>query len=274
MRRNKKGFTLIEIIVVIVILAVLMAVAVPSVLKYIDTAQEAPALTECHAIVTAAQKRVIEKYAKNHDDNVSLDDTDNKWIEDFVNEGGTIQGTITVTNKEVTRLLYNASNGLYVLYDINMNPEYSILAKEDIEQTITTVLDNSINEFTSKINDLYVSKQLSKFAGRETVIEKIAKEMSFSKVSENLKNQTDSKTDLYWKPYYLNNVENPSLFLFANYSQTDHGGWNASLIYVSGQIYKCSSRTSISSFYKNTTLESLQSYLDSHPETYTKIDVD
>lgn len=31
---NKKGFTLIEIIVVVVVLAVLMAVAVPSVLKY------------------------------------------------------------------------------------------------------------------------------------------------------------------------------------------------------------------------------------------------
>ena len=33
--RNRKGFTLIEIIVVIVILAVLMAVAVPSVMSYI-----------------------------------------------------------------------------------------------------------------------------------------------------------------------------------------------------------------------------------------------
>ena len=39
MRKNKKGFTLIEIIVVVVILAVLMAVAVPSVLKYLNTAQ-------------------------------------------------------------------------------------------------------------------------------------------------------------------------------------------------------------------------------------------
>ena len=39
--RNKKGFTLIEIIVVIVILAVLMAVAVPSVMSYMNEGNKA-----------------------------------------------------------------------------------------------------------------------------------------------------------------------------------------------------------------------------------------
>ncbi|MEG0365248.1 MAG: prepilin-type N-terminal cleavage/methylation domain-containing protein [Coprobacillus sp.] len=50
MKKNKKGFTLIEIIVVIVILAVLMAVAVPSVLKYINEADNAKYLTVSRAI--------------------------------------------------------------------------------------------------------------------------------------------------------------------------------------------------------------------------------
>lgn len=50
MKKNKKGFTLIEIIVVIVILAVLMAVAVPSVLKYINEADSAKYLTLTRAI--------------------------------------------------------------------------------------------------------------------------------------------------------------------------------------------------------------------------------
>lgn len=45
MRKNKKGFTLIEIIVVVVVLAVLMAVAVPSVLKYIHEADDAKVYT-------------------------------------------------------------------------------------------------------------------------------------------------------------------------------------------------------------------------------------
>ena len=40
MLKNKKGFTLIELIVVIVILAILMAVTLPSLLGYIEEAQE------------------------------------------------------------------------------------------------------------------------------------------------------------------------------------------------------------------------------------------
>ena len=97
LRKNKHGFTLIEIIIVVVILAVLMAVAVPTVLKYIDTAQEAPALTECYAYVTASQKRVIDKYAQNKSDNIHLNNDDKIWIDDFVDvENGEIQGNIRI----------------------------------------------------------------------------------------------------------------------------------------------------------------------------------
>ena len=39
-RFNKKGFTLIEIIVVLVILAILAAIAVPSVLGYVEEAKK------------------------------------------------------------------------------------------------------------------------------------------------------------------------------------------------------------------------------------------
>ena len=38
-RFNKKGFTLVEIIVVLVILAILAAIAVPSVLGYVEEAK-------------------------------------------------------------------------------------------------------------------------------------------------------------------------------------------------------------------------------------------
>lgn len=37
--KNKKGFTLVEIIVVLVILAILAAIAVPSVIGYVNEAK-------------------------------------------------------------------------------------------------------------------------------------------------------------------------------------------------------------------------------------------
>lgn len=39
-KKNKKGFTLVEVIVVLVILAILMAIAIPSFMGYINKAKE------------------------------------------------------------------------------------------------------------------------------------------------------------------------------------------------------------------------------------------
>lgn len=40
LKKNKKGFTLVEIIVVLVIIGILMALAVPAVMKYINEAAD------------------------------------------------------------------------------------------------------------------------------------------------------------------------------------------------------------------------------------------
>ena len=46
-RFNKKGFTLVEIIVVLVILAILAAIAVPSVLGYVEEAKKEKYIADC-----------------------------------------------------------------------------------------------------------------------------------------------------------------------------------------------------------------------------------
>lgn len=60
--RNKKGFTLIEIIVVIVILAVLMAVAVPSVMSYMNEGNKAKYETVARAALINTQTAVAKDY--------------------------------------------------------------------------------------------------------------------------------------------------------------------------------------------------------------------
>lgn len=60
--KNKKGFTLIEIIVVVVILAVLMAVAVPSVLKYMGEADDAKYMSQARGAYISAQTELVKAY--------------------------------------------------------------------------------------------------------------------------------------------------------------------------------------------------------------------
>ena len=60
--KEKKGFTLVELIVVLVILAILAALLIPALTGYIDKAKE-KSITETRQTVMAAQTLLDEDYA-------------------------------------------------------------------------------------------------------------------------------------------------------------------------------------------------------------------
>lgn len=62
MKNNKKGFTLVELIVVLVILAILAALLIPALTGYIKKAKEKSVIAETRQAVMAAQTLVDEKY--------------------------------------------------------------------------------------------------------------------------------------------------------------------------------------------------------------------
>lgn len=62
-RNDKKGFTLVELIVVLVILAILAALLIPSLTGYIDKAKKKQIEAETRQVVMAAQTLVDEEYA-------------------------------------------------------------------------------------------------------------------------------------------------------------------------------------------------------------------
>lgn len=55
MKKDHKGFTLIEVIVVLVILAIMAAILIPSLIGYIDKAREQTIISETRMIVNAVK---------------------------------------------------------------------------------------------------------------------------------------------------------------------------------------------------------------------------
>lgn len=60
--KNKKGFTLVELIVVLVILAILAALLIPALTGYIDKANKEKVIATTRMVVMAAQTEASEKY--------------------------------------------------------------------------------------------------------------------------------------------------------------------------------------------------------------------
>lgn len=135
-RKKLKGFTLVEIIVVLVILAILAAAMIPALTGYIDKANQKTAISEARNVVTAAQTIASEKYAlgklddvsEESDGSYSLKDTQLKAIlvlADIIAEDGSmdeengpcLSEVIVSSNGKVTKVTYLTSKGYEVTYE-------------------------------------------------------------------------------------------------------------------------------------------------------------
>lgn len=150
MRNNKKGFTLIEMIVVIVIIAILVALAVPAVMGYVSDAREAKLKSAASAgsttITTAMAKaeslgelstemtKIIEDGEKASgataiklctDDYSTTatngDVTVNETCKDFVYSGSTVDSLNDLTK------MYFEIDGKHIMIPIGGNADAAII---------------------------------------------------------------------------------------------------------------------------------------------------
>lgn len=111
---NKKGFTLVELIVVLVILAILAALLVPALTGYIDKARRKQVVAETRMCVMAAQTLVDEEYAKatswaggNLSGGLPATITANT-IQALAEVEGTVTALTVDSNGKVTELTYQS----------------------------------------------------------------------------------------------------------------------------------------------------------------------
>ena len=109
---NKKGFTLVEVIVVLVILAILIAIAVPALTGYIDKAAEKSAIADTKTIVTALQTISVESYGNGAVIYGTCNSETGVRIKGAYNQPGTLISTKTYreTVNELTGKNYTAAN--------------------------------------------------------------------------------------------------------------------------------------------------------------------
>lgn len=94
--RSRGGFTLVELIVVLVILGVLATFAVPALTGYIDSAKEKQAVSETQACVMTATRQGAQNYALVQNASITgKSDGANalkSWAGTLTNEGPTVTG--------------------------------------------------------------------------------------------------------------------------------------------------------------------------------------
>lgn len=152
--KNKKGFTLVELIVVLVILAILAALLIPALTGYIDKANQEKVVAETRMIVMAVQTEASTYYGTKGSSGAitagtlaKLNDTDDASkaaFEEIVKLaevkglGTTTSFTATVgTNGAVTSVTYY--NGTYVCTYTASTGSYSTPTKTNATPQNNTV---------------------------------------------------------------------------------------------------------------------------------------
>ena len=144
--KNKKGFTLVELIVVLVILAILAALLVPALTGYIDKANKDKVIAECRSVVVAAQTVASEAYGQGK----TIDDASVKEIKDLAEAPTNWSYKITIEKSVVTSVLFNdGSTTVVYTKPTDGSTESYQLSSDSVSGRSAEVDGTTVNEATT-----------------------------------------------------------------------------------------------------------------------------
>ena len=120
LKKNKKGFTLVEIIVVLLIIGILLAILIPSIYGYVEKAKDAQIEAEARSGFVAAQTITAREAAAGQTPTVTADKIAEE-LGETIGATSTIQKagcTFTSDNKNVVKCAFNTKGSeKYVVFD-------------------------------------------------------------------------------------------------------------------------------------------------------------
>ncbi|XCP86779.1 prepilin-type N-terminal cleavage/methylation domain-containing protein [Roseburia hominis] len=115
-RKDKKGFTLVELIVVLIILAILAALLIPALTGYIDKAKNKQVVAETRQAVMATQTLADEDYAVDVTPQFGKGRVISKNIKSLAEVDGKISGVTFDSSHAVATLTYESKSGKTCTY--------------------------------------------------------------------------------------------------------------------------------------------------------------
>lgn len=127
-QKNNKGFSLVELIVVIAIMAVLVGVLAPQLIKYVEKSREATDIQNCDSIATTLKTYYSDKEGAPATIKVTVSKDADPVI---VSTDSTAQTPLTDTGLETTRLKGTKWTGNIVITYTSATGKITYLASSD-----------------------------------------------------------------------------------------------------------------------------------------------
>lgn len=243
LKETKKGFTLVETIVVLVVLAILAAILIPAMVKWIDKANQRAGIVECRQVVVAAQTIASEAYGTA---NVTLaaGSMMNAPYFEQVKALAQVPGTIVAItlrpgDAQVIHVAYITSRNVLIVYEL------------DSGYTVSTVASNTLPGLQAAAGGLLQDLMTdTSFAGAGQVQQNSALHAAFAAayggtlpgmsqdVTDRLKAVGRSQANidnLNWRPMLSDTGE---VFYVASSSAADKSNpSNVAAVYYNNQMY-------------------------------------